>query len=309
MPRLPSLKALRAFDVTSRHRSFTSAAHELNVTHGAVSRQIAALEQELGIPLFVRDSRNLALTPEGEKLARKTRAAFELLVAATKGLVPTAGRSLRILVPPAFATSWLSPRLGSMRDAYPDLSVEVSTSAVRSDFGSTKYDAFIRRIHSRPRAMLCVTLLDARAVPVCSPWYKEAYLHDNGLDFRRATLLATRSEPDAWRGWLRSRRLKGAAGEPIIFEQMYLALQAAVDSHGVALAPLAIAEQEISTGRLCALAEPQGPRRPVYALLAPLAASRRADIDRLAAWLLDQADTGGHQSNERLDRSAEPPRN
>ncbi|RYZ05411.1 MAG: LysR family transcriptional regulator [Comamonadaceae bacterium] len=288
MHRLPSLNALKAFEAASRHLSFTRAAAELHVTHGAVSRQVSQLEGALGTALFVRGSRGLELTTEGAALARGVAGAFDLLRRAVQqashkpSLLP-----LRVSVPPTLAMWWLIPRMSLLHEACPNLRLELSTSIEPVDFASGHYDAAIRRVDRLPKGLSAERFLDARPAPVCSPDYKRRHRLRRAADLGRATLITTRSEPGAWSAWLRSAALGPDTGTGVVeFEQLYFALQAALDGLGVALAPAALVAAEVQRGRLCLLSQPQGPVTPSYALLWPRAGSSGETIRLLADWLL-----------------------
>jgi LysR family glycine cleavage system transcriptional activator len=289
MTKLPPLNALKAFEAAARHLSFTLAAAELHVTHGAVSRQVAALETHLGVSLFVRGTRGLRPTPAGQQLARSVASAFDLLRSAAEQVRPQREAStLRVSVPPTLAMWWLIPRLTDLRDAVP-LRMDLSTSIEPIDFGSGAYDAAIRRIGAAPRGSGVRRFLDARQVPVCSPAYQKKLRVRGVADLARATLLATRSEPQAWPDWLRRRRIAGLqAADVVEFEQLFFALQAALDGMGVAIAPDCLVALEVERGRLVRLAEPQGPVTPTYALVWPLASPHVEACRELGEWLRQQ---------------------
>jgi LysR family transcriptional regulator, glycine cleavage system transcriptional activator len=288
MQKLPPLTALKAFDAAARHLSFTAAAAELYVTHGAVSRQIAALEQELKVALFVRGARGLKLTAEGAQFARGVGTAFDTLrsaVAQVRHEGPA--EALRVSVPPTLAMRWLIPRMSDLHHAHPRLHIELTTSTEPVDFEAGEYDAAIRRIRQVPRGLLATRFLDARPVPVCSPAYQEQHRLRGPADLRRATLILTRSEPQAWPDWLRANHVqRPASAHTIAFEQLYFALQAALDSLGVALAPASLVQEEIQRRRLCALAQPEGPVLPSYALLAPKVSVHSDAIRTFGEWLM-----------------------
>jgi LysR family glycine cleavage system transcriptional activator len=289
--RLPPLNSLKAFDAAARRLSFTAAAQELHVTHGAVSRQITALEQHLGVPLFVRGTRGLRLTAEGEQLARTVATAFEMLRTAVEQVRPPAPASaLRVSVPPTLAMRWLIPRMGALHEALPALRIELSTSTEPVDFGAGAYDAAIRRVARAPKGTVAVGFLDARPVPVCSPAYQKRLRLRSAADLARATLVMTRSEPDAWPDWLRRHKLELPKTPVLAFEQLYFAMQAALDSLGVALAPAALVQGEIEQGRLVAIAPPRGAVSPVYALVWRRGAARGETAARLGQWLRSQGD-------------------
>ncbi|TFZ05548.1 LysR family transcriptional regulator [Ramlibacter henchirensis] len=287
MQRLPPLNSLKAFDAAARHLSFTAAAAELHVTHGAVSRQIAALEEELHAALFIRGSRGLKLTQEGAQLAGAVGSAFAMMrsaVAQVRQAGPTS--ALRVSVPPTLAMRWLIPRMTALHHAHPRLRIELSTSTEPVDFDRDPVDAAIRRIARTPKGVIAERFLDGRSVPVCSPAYQQQHRMRSPADLERATLIVTRSEPEAWPQWLRNRRVPRREGAATIeFEQLYFALQAALDSLGVALVPIALVETEIRAGRLKALADPEGQVSTAYALLSPRVSAQAESIRTLGEWL------------------------
>src|SRR5689334_13692002 len=145
MHRLPSLNALRAFEATARHLSFTSAAKELFVTPAALSQQVKLLEEALGLPLFKRLDRSIALTEAGHVLLPVLRESFERIGEAVERL---RGRdhaaTLTVTVLPSLAARWLIPRLGRFRELHPDIDVRISASLHLVDFRREDVDVGIR---------------------------------------------------------------------------------------------------------------------------------------------------------------------
>src|SRR4030081_2350127 len=157
--RLPSLNELRAFEAAARHLSFTVAASELNVTQTAISHQIRRLEQELGIRLFVRRNRALALTPEARDYLPGVRAAFNDLRLATDRLLRRDNdHVLTVSTLASLAAKWLLPRLSAFQEAHPGIDVRITTSTGLVDFKSGDVDAAIR-----------AGFLDGEGGPVCPP--------------------------------------------------------------------------------------------------------------------------------------------
>jgi len=288
MRQLPPLNALKAFDAAARHRSFTKAADELHVTHGAVSRQVAALESHFHLALFVRGSRALTLTQEGTRLADAVERAFEHLREASDALhhVHASGSVLRVSVPPSLAMWWLMPRLSELDSTQPGFQIELSTSIEPVDFEQGEYDAAIRRIDATPRGLRAERFLDGGSVPVCSPQYRRHNKVFAPEDLARATLLVSRSENNAWPKWIRAngiRRDPSAAAK--VFDQLYFALVAAMDSLGVALAPIALVHPEVRKGNLCIIASEPVPARRAYALLCPRTAPKLDAVLAFGRWL------------------------
>ena len=168
--RLPPLNALRAFEAAARHLSFTRAAAELNVTQTAISHQIRALEERLGVRLFRRLPRGLLLTEEAQRYLPPIRDAFDQIALATERLGAVgASSTLTVSVLPSFAGKWLVPRLGRFRVAHPDLDLRISASSELVDFARDDVDVGIRMGSGRYPGLRVDRLFGESLVPVCSP--------------------------------------------------------------------------------------------------------------------------------------------
>src|SRR5579872_1148443 len=144
MPNLPPLNALRAFEATARHLSMKRAADELGVTPGAVSQLVRLLEERLGLHLFQRANRGLRLTEAGQAYAVPLHHAFRQIADATRQVERSEGRKLTVSAPPAFAASWLVPRLGRFRARHPEISLRIGTTRGLADFTTDGVDVAIR---------------------------------------------------------------------------------------------------------------------------------------------------------------------
>src|SRR2546430_10277627 len=168
--RLPSLNGLRAFEAAARHLSFTQAASELNVTQTAISHQIKRLEQELGIRLFVRQNRALALTPEAKDYLPGVRAAFnDLRLATDRVLRKDNDHVLTVSTLASLAAKWLLPRLSAFQEAHPDIDVRITTSTGLVDFRSGDVDAAIRYGRGHWPGLRAAWLMADEMFPVCRP--------------------------------------------------------------------------------------------------------------------------------------------
>ncbi|TJW31957.1 MAG: LysR family transcriptional regulator, partial [Mesorhizobium sp.] len=168
--RLPPLTALPAFDAAARHLSFTKAAAELNLTHGAISRAVRNLEERLGIRLFERGTRSVRLTPAGAAYAAEVGAALDRIGAAT--IVATASRSagvLNVSTSDGFAGRWLVPRLYRFHRENRDIDVRLSTSGVHADFIRDGIDIAIRYGEGGYEGVVSEFLAEEDVSPVCSP--------------------------------------------------------------------------------------------------------------------------------------------
>jgi len=291
--RLPPLNALRTFEAAARHVSFIHAAEELSVTPGAVSRQVKALEQWLGAPLFRRAHKQVALTPLGRSYLEAVSAPLEDIALATdRATRRESSRPLAIYCYPTFALRWLVPRWGRFYDAHPEIDVQLTTSLQPVDFARDDYDAAIHvgdRLDAQP-GMTAVKLVDVDLIPVCSP--EVARQLTSIEDLSGATLLHDAPRPHDWERWLAHAGVEGVdASAGPRFDSLNLSIQAAIGGVGVAIAIRALVEDELTEGRLV---QPFGPSRlssrPFY-LNYP---AHRARDKRLAAfetWLRGEAAT------------------
>lgn len=172
--RLPSLRALRAFEAAGRRLSFTRAAEELNVSPGAISHQISILEQELKFPLFRRLSGGIVLTDKGRKLLGVLTRAFMDIAASVddlSGYQP----DLHIRVQPAFTARWLLPRMHDFQKSFPEIRLKITTSISPLNVKSNEFDAAILTMQSPPPGLNSQFLMDELITPVCSPEFLEAH--------------------------------------------------------------------------------------------------------------------------------------
>lgn len=288
MRKLPPLNAVRAFEAAARHVSFTKAAGELHVTHGAVSRQVALLEQWLGTALFMRTSSLLKLTEEGRLyLAEITAALDRVAVASSQVQERGALTALRISAPPTFTMRWLIPRLSGFQRRLPEVEIKLTTSMAAVNFQEHDYDVAIRGQHAPLEHGHSVRFMTELIVPVCHVDLLEGGALVRPHDLAQHTLLSYQTEPHAWVDWLAAAGLPSgfrAAGQ-LNFEQMYFALQAAAEGLGVVLVPLFLVADDIAAGRLAApfgtfAAKERGYYANVRATLA-----RHAGTEVLCDWL------------------------
>src|SRR6476646_8877669 len=238
--RLPSLNGLRAFEAAARHLSFTLAASELNVTQTAISHQIRRLEEELGIRLFVRQNRALALTPEARDYLPGVRAAFNDLRLATDRLLrKDDDKVLTVSTLASLAAKWLLPRLTDFQEAHPGIDVHITTSTSLVDFQRDDVDAAIRYGRGQWPGLRADWLMADELFPVCSPSLLRG---DKPLrcpeDLKSHMLLHTsNANSDDWRLWLTAAGLPADLSKQpgITFDLMFMTIQAAIDGIGVAM--------------------------------------------------------------------------
>ena len=253
MPRrLPSLNALKAFEAAARHESFTRAAQELCVTQGAVSQQVKALEDELGVPLFSRERQKLVLTEAGRSYLEVVREAFDRLRAGTERLLERRGaRTLTITTSPNFAAKWLVHRLGRFAEAHPDIDLRVSASLQHVDLARDDFDLAIRHGDGRWPGMEVTRLCTEQLFPVCSPRLANGSRPlRTPRDIAHHTLLHVNDAAE-WRRWLSEASVEDIDYERgIVVSQASMAIDAAIGGQGLALARTALASWDLIAGRL-----------------------------------------------------------
>lgn len=285
---LPPLNALRAFEAVARLESVSRAAEELHVTHGAVSRQMRALEDALGAALFVREGRGLALTPLGRRLHAAAAEAFDPLRAAWAELRRAPQQAPLVLgCPGSLLARWMIPRLERLSRERPDLQLHLSANETRPDARLAGLDAALMiATPPWPADWQVHALARERIGPVLSPlWPGAAGLRDAPpQSVARHALLHTASRPQAWQEW--ASRIDLDAGTLRMgtrFDRLYYLLEAAAAGLGIAIAPEPLVAEDIASGRLIA---PWG-FVETEAQWVLCAAKRNADprIGRLAEWL------------------------
>jgi LysR family transcriptional regulator, glycine cleavage system transcriptional activator len=291
--RLPPLKTLPAFEIAADRSSFSEAAGELNLTHGAVSRQIKTLETALGVPLFRRRNRRIEPTEAGRTLLPGVRQALALLEACTVQ-VATSPREGALVVScvATFMMRWLIPRLYAFNALHRKIEVRLSASHAPVDFARDGIDIAIRRGKPPwPRNVVASPFLDDRVGPVCAPALLEGRRGLRVSDLRRYKLLHAETTSQAWSDWLRhvggasidSKKSQG-------FEHTYFMLEAAASGLGIGIASFALVEQDLQSGRLAA---PFGfaPTGRSYCLLHARQAAGNAKIEAFRSWIVSLPQT------------------
>lgn len=297
--RLPPLDRLAVFDAAARHLSFTKAAAERFLTQSAVSRQIAVLEADLGVPLFRRRHRALDLTDDGRRLAAAVADALAGLrsaVAVIRGpLSRTRREVLTLTTTPGLASLWLIPRLADFRHQHPHIDVSIDATHELRSLASDGIDLAIR--YGNTATLGGAALFNEVVQPVCAP----ALLKRGQLplkvpaDLRAHTLLQTgtlaaKGMPDEWQSWLTA---VGAADvEPaslLTFSNYDTAVAAAVSGQGVLLGKRPIIDRLLRQRALVAPFKGAWASARGYALVLSPAAARRPAAQALSAWLVAQA--------------------
>lgn len=289
--KIPSTTALSAFEAAARHQSYTKAAAELAVTQGAVCRQIASLERFLGVRLFQRSSRGVALTTAGLSYARQVRVRLDEVERDAFDIMSHGGNgsSLELAVVPTFATKWLLPRLSSFNREHPGVHVHLTAQTRPFLFDETQFDAAVYAGASPWPGTEGLFLMKESLVPVCSPQLARGRVRFSVKDWECNTLLQQSTRPYAWREWFAASgsRIDGDMTGPRL-ELFSMLIQAAICGMGIALIPTFLVQEELSRGLLVTLTrEPQDSGR-IYFLIYP---ERNADdpaLRSLGAWLQRQ---------------------
>ncbi|MEL6374705.1 MAG: transcriptional regulator GcvA [Pseudomonadota bacterium] len=293
---LPPLNALRAFEATARHLSFTKAAEELNVTPAALSHQIRGLEAFLDCKLFVRLTRAIALTADGEALFPDVHAGFTSLRAGVEVLRQESDNNVLVVsAGPAFTAKWLAPRLYRFSLAQPEIDMRIAATLAMSDFKTDELDVAIRFGSGGYEGVHETKLFDELVIPLCSPRLLEAYggalaledlealtlIHDDSLSFA--------SELPGWKTWLEAAGCGAVdASRGLRFNHADHAIDAAVEGAGIVLARKMLAGHDLRSGRLVApFGLELGVGRAFYLLCAE---SRKhcGKIDAFRTWVLDE---------------------
>ncbi len=251
--RLPPLNALRAFEAGARHLSFTRAAQELHVTQAAVSHQVKALEDHLGVALFRRLTRRLVLTEAGRSLHPAVGEAFDGIAEAVQRLRGgEAGRTVTVSLTPSFGARWLSQRLGRFWAAHPQIDLRLHHSVHLADFRREEVDLAVRWGRGSWPGLTAEFLMRAGFTPVCSPALLEgAHPLRAPADLRFHTLLHEEQHTEDWAQWLMAAGVEGVdprRGQ--VIDDPSILDRATLEGQGVALGTTSLIGQHLAAGRL-----------------------------------------------------------
>jgi len=288
--KIPSPVLLQAFELSARTLSFTQAANALNLTQSAISHQIQALEEFLGVKLFERVRKRLQLTCAGEILLLRLTPALDALESAIIETLSTEPMTsvLRLGVVPSVATHWLIPRLGHFQREHPHITLTLVTR-LPFNFHNNSLDAAINLGNTRWPGAQADWLMDEHMIVVCAP--RIAATLRSPADLPRVPMLQMTFRPHAWHDWLAANGLPlDGTGKGMKFETFSLVLRAAMTGLGVAMVPRLLVEEELADGRLVS---PFGPvvRSPTaYYLVYPPANATLPALQQFRDWLKAQAD-------------------
>ena len=281
---LPSLASLLALEALDRLGSASAAAQELNLTQGAISRQLQVMADQLGVGLTLRDQGRLTLTPAARDYVAEVRRCLATLAQASLTLRanPTGG-ALNLAILPAFGMHWLAPRLAHFARKHPEVTVNLSTRLQPFDFASAGFDAAIHYGREDWPGAAYLKLMDEDILAVAAP----------GLTARLAAardaltlpLLQLQSRPGDWGRWLAAQGLANRRPHAMLFDHFATMQQAAIHGLGAAVLPLFLIEEDLAQQRLISLFGPPIRAQGAYYLVWPAERPPRAALTSFISWL------------------------
>lgn len=293
---MPPLNALRAFEAAARHQSLTKAARELHVTAGALSHQIRGLEELLGLKLFERGVRSIALTPAGRQLYPGLHTGFSHIHDAVTALSRESQQRVLVLsTPPGFTSKWLAARLYRFASAYPEIDIRVSSSIGNANFTTDGVDAAIRNMPADAAAdpaLVVEKLIELTLLPVCSPRLIEAHgpLQRpealKGVPLIHDDTLAGRAKVSTWAEWFTAAGVDGVdVSRGLRFNSSDHALDAAGEGAGVLLAHDVLAYDDLRTGRLVIAVEFALRSDRAYHFVCPKSRREHPNVQAFRSWI------------------------
>ncbi len=289
--RLPALNALKSFEAAARHESFTRAAEELCVTQGAVSHQVKALEEELGIKLFNRERQRLVITEAGREYLAVVRDALDRIAVGTERLVQRqSSGALTISTSPDFAAKWLVHRLGRFAETHPDIDLRVSAAMHHVDFAREDVDVAVRHGDGNWEGLYVQRLCAEQLFAVCSPKLTAGRPRlAKPSDVLKFPLLHLDARND-WTKWLEAAGVSAAdVSRGPVMNRASMLIDAAVDGQGIALARTALAAWDLINRRLVRPFEVALALSKTYWIVCPKATSALPKIATFRSWLLAEA--------------------
>lgn len=296
---LPSLALLQAFEAAARLESITEAAHELDLTQSAVSRQIRALEDQIGTQLFHREKQTIRLTLGGATYAREVREALQKISQASMNLRANPhGGTLTLAILPTLGTRWLAPRLPQFLRTNSGITLNLVTRLTQFNFGDDSVDAAIHFGQSDwPGTQSCY-LMGENVVPACAPELVEEFDIQTAQDLLDAPLLHLTSRPDAWEKYFIRHDIAFGSLHGMLFDQFATAAQAASAGLGVALLPTFLVEDDFKEGRLVPALKAPMRSEEAYYLCWPCDMEEYEPLRLFRDWLKEEAQSFEMEHNQ-----------
>lgn len=283
---LPPIHALHAFEAAARTGSISNAARELDLTQSAVSRQIQALEEQLGLELFVRDKQTIRLTLAGQSYARDIREALRRVSTASLNIrANPLGGTLTLGILPTFGTRWLAQRLPRFAAQYPGIHLNLFSRPTPFDFNLDSIDAAIHFGKPQWPDADFMPLFGESVLPVGAPELVSRFTFTTPQDIRQAPLLILLSRPDAWERWLADLGAPSEGIHGMMFDQFEMVIRAARAGLGLALLPSFLIAEELAAGQLVAALPEARPSPERYYLVSPTERGNYAPLVAFREWL------------------------
>ena len=289
-PSKTSLRGLRTFCVAASHESFRAAAEELFITPSAVSHQIKSLEDELGLLLFDRASRDLKLTDTGRELYEEVSPIIEQLDAAVAKFREGGAKSvIRVSVQPFFASEYFVPRLGEFTSANPEIDIQVRASDESAETHPADADMSIRLFRSPPRGLKSQRLFPLRLVPAGSKSLAKSMRVKDGEIVSDFPLIVHETYSKAWKDWARVSGIKlPGKGMVTRLDSMIAVVRAVEQGIGAALVPIPLAEQWFRQGTIVRLFDDELVADTGYYLVWEEGRTEDEPLRRLRQWILQK---------------------
>jgi LysR family transcriptional regulator, glycine cleavage system transcriptional activator len=291
--RSPPLRFLKTFQLAAKLGSFKSAGEELCITASAVSHQIKALEDELGLPLFDRGPRSLALTAAGSYYLEHVDAVFSRLDYATQQLHMRHAREVvRLQVPSFFASELLLPRLAAFSALYADTDIQIATDITPNDEHAANFDVSIIVGHGEWSEVQAIRLFAQTYVPACQPDLRRKWRIAQPADLAQRALIAHNQRPDLWERWAAMAGIEMLQPKQLIhFDTMSAMVHAAEQGVGVALVSAPLSASRFEAGSLVRLFDEELETGESYYLVTRSADADRQGVANLIRWMLQQFGT------------------
>lgn len=289
--KIPSTAALISFEAAARHESFTKAAQELSLTQGAICRQIASLEEFLGVELFRRSRRGVKLTEAGLSYSRRVATQLDAVERDTLSVMGQQGTNvIELAVVPTFGTQWLLPRLKDFQQKHPEVTVNLTNRTRPFLFADTEFDAAIYFGDADWSGTESHRLMGENPMPVCSPGLLGKKSSLTVADIAELPLLQQTTRPYAWRQWFNSQNLnvpRDMTGPR--YELFSMLAQAAMHDMGIALIPPFLIQRELAEKRLVIANTQSLASIKAYYLMIPDRKVESASLKAFRDWLVNQA--------------------
>lgn len=286
---IPSTSMLMAFEASARNGSFTLAAQELNLTQGAISRQVGALEEQLGVPLFKRIKKTIVLTQVGKIYAEEIAGALRSIRNASLNAVSdTKGQTLNLAILPTFGMRWLMPKFPDFLSKNPQITVNFTSKLSPFDFNAEDLHCAIHFGHPDWPDTNGTYLMGEQAVPVAAPSFIGNHTVKHAKELTEMPLLHIETRPNAWIDWFKQNDVIPPRDRGMVLEQFSMVTQAAVAGMGVAMLPYFLINTELERGELEILMDTPLENSAGYYLITPKSHENYAPVVALKEWLLEQ---------------------